>query len=313
MRSYLNICKEILEKGVRKSTRTGIDAFVIPPTIIQHDMSDGFPLLTTKKVGPKSIFTELQFFLLGKTDKQWLQDRHVHIWDEWCNPRKVPYGNDSETKKLMGAEKDLGPIYGFQWKHFGAEYRGIEGTLDEKGEIIDYNGKGEDQLLRVANTLKNNPLDRRMIVSAWNPQSLDEMALPPCHYGFQVGVRPIKEGNKKVYALDLAWNQRSVDVPLGLPYNVASYGALLHLFTKQANITAKKDVKFIEGILTGFLMDTHIYENQLEGIKEQLSRDPRPLPRIETGFIEDMFHWNRTCSKVLDYDPHPTISFPLAI
>lgn len=297
MEAYLQLCKDILEKGIRKSNRTGIDTFVIPATMFQHDMSEGFPLLTTKKTAYRNVRSELEFFIKGITDKEWLKDRKNHIWDNWCSPKKVAYGHDNETKALMEAERDLGPIYGFQWRHFGADYRGIENTLDTKGNIIDYSGEGVDQLKNVINKLKTDPTDRRMIVSAWNPKVLSEQALPPCHYGFQVNVIENK--------LNLAWNQRSVDVPLGLPFNIASYATLLHLLAKESG--------FEEGVLTGFLMDTHIYENQIDGIKEQIKREPRKLPKIKTDNFTSIFDWNYKDTIVLDYNPHPAIKFPIAI
>jgi thymidylate synthase len=290
MKSYLDIVQTILEKGEKKEDRTGVGNISIPGTIFQHDMKEGFPLLTTKKVPFRLVATELEFFIKGITDKKWLQGRNNHIWDEWCNPQKVPYGHDEETKKKMAAERDLGPIYGFQWRHFGASYESYD---------TDYSGKGVDQLKIVVERLKTNPADRRMIVSAWNPQFLDQMALPPCHYGFQVTV----VNNK----LNLFWNQRSVDTALGLPFNIASYALLLHLLALQGG--------FEEGILTGFLADTHVYLNHQDGLKEQLSRDPEkyPLPKLETKSFKSIFDWKADESEVLGYQSFPGIKFKIAV
>jgi thymidylate synthase len=258
--------------------------------MFEHDMAKGFPLLTTKKTPFRLVASELEFFVKGITDKRWLQDRGNHIWDEWANPKKAPYGHDAEAKRRMMDERDLGPIYGFQWRHFGAPYA---------GHAEDYAGRGVDQLRRVVETLKTDPNDRRMIVSAWNPTQLDEQGLPPCHFVFQVTVINGK--------LNLLWNQRSVDVPLGLPFNIASYGLLLHLLAKEAGLR--------EGKLIGFLADTHIYVNQVEGIREQLTRDPEryPLPRLVTEPFTSIWDWSAEHSRVEGYASYPKIDFPIAV
>jgi thymidylate synthase len=290
MKAYLDIVKQILEKGERKENRTGIDTIAIAGAMFEHDMSKGFPLLTTKKTPFRCIASELKFFIDGITDKKWLQDRNNHIWDEWASPNKVPYGHDEETKKRMMEERDLGPIYGFQWRNFNAEYKDHE---------TDHSGQGIDQLKRVVDMLKTNPSDRRMIVSAWNPSFIKQMALPPCHYAFQVTVI-----NNKI---NLLWNQRSVDTMLGLPFNIASYALLLHLLAKESG--------FQEGKLVGFLADTHIYVNHLDGIKEQLSRDPNQysLPRLETNNFNSIFDWKAIDTKLVGYESYPKIEFDIAV
>jgi len=284
MQPYTAIVRDIMVKGTLSENRTGVPAYSVPGAIFQHDMSLGFPLLTTKSVPLRLIASELEFFIKGLTDKKWLQDRNNHIWDEWCWQLKVPYGHDKETQQKMFEERDLGPIYGFQWRHFDAEYDGFD---------KDYSKQGIDQLENLIETLKTNPNDRRMIVSAWNPNQVDEMALPPCHYGFQVTVTDDK--------LNLMWNQRSVDTALGLPFNIASYGLLLHLLAKETG--------FGEGRLVGFLGDTHIYENHIEGLGKQLSRVPKDLPNIETENFTSIFDWEYTDSKVIGYEPHGQINF----
>ncbi|MEK7097364.1 MAG: thymidylate synthase, partial [Patescibacteria group bacterium] len=206
MQNYLNIVKKVLDEGVKKTNRTGTDTIAIAGAMFEHDMSKGFPLLTTKKMPYKVIASELEFFIKGITDKQWLQERNNHIWDEWAYPQKAPYAHDAESQKRMKEERDLGPIYGFQWRHFNAPYHSFD---------TDYASQGTDQLKRVVDKLKTDPNDRRMIVMAWNPLALQDMALPPCHYGFQVTVIDNK--------INLLWNQRSVDTMLGLPFNIASY------------------------------------------------------------------------------------------
>ncbi len=288
MKAYLDIIRKILDEGVIKKNRTGIDTVAIAGAMFEHDMEDGFPLLTTKTVPLRLVASELEFFIKGICDKKWLQERDNHIWDEWCTPLKVPYAHDPETKKKMLKERDLGPIYGWQWRHFGAEY------IDYK---TDYKGKGVDQLKRLVEDLKNNPDSRRMLVLAWNPMDRDKVIPPFCHYGFQVTVINGK--------LNLLWNQRSVDSVLGLPFNIASYGLLLHLLAKESGLK--------EGKLVGFLADTHIYVNHLDGIKEQLNREPRPLPKIETNNFKSIFDWKYTDSEIKDYKPYPRIKFEVAI
>ena len=290
MRTYLNIVDKILKEGKLVETRTGIKAYTIAGAIFEHDMSKGFPLLTTKKTPFKLVASELEFFLNGITDKKWLQDHNNHIWDEWAKPQLAPYGHDEESKKKMLEERDLGPIYGFQWRHFNAPYK----TFDS-----NYDGLGIDQIKKLIETLKTNPRDRRMIVSAWNPQQFSEMALPPCHYSFQVTVI---DGY-----LNLLWNQRSVDTMLGLPFNIASYALLLHLLAKEAG--------FKEGKLVGFLADVHIYENHVDGAKEQLTRDPEKfaLPKIETEDWHSILEWHAENTKLLNYQSYDKIPFEIAI
>ncbi len=290
MKAYLGIVQKVLDQGSLKSNRTGIDTYAIAGAIFEHDMSNGFPLLTTKKVPFRLVASELEFFIKGITDKQWLIDNNNHIWDEWANPKKVPYAHDEETKKKMMSERDLGAIYGFQWRHFNAKYDNYDS---------DYTGKGIDQLKNVVDTLKKNPNDRRMIVSAWNPCMLDEMALPPCHYGFQVTVIDGK--------LNLLWNQRSVDTMLGLPFNIASYALLLHLLAKESGLK--------EGKLVGFLADVHIYENHKTGAIEQLGRDVNKykLPTIQTNKFTSIFDWQYQDTEVINYESHPRIKFDIAV
>ena len=290
MKSYLDIVKKILDSGIEKTDRTGTGTISISGVIFEHDMSIGFPLLVTKKMPFKVISTELEFFIKGITDKQWLIDRNCHIWDEWSNPEKALYGHDEISKKRMAEERDLGPVYGFQWRHFGAPYYNYDSN---------YSGQGFDQLKYVVESLKNKPDDRRMVVSAWNPMDAAKMALPPCHYAFQVTVTDNK--------LNLMWNQRSVDTMLGLPFNIASYGLLLHLLAKEAGLG--------EGRLVGFLGDTHIYKNHTEGAKEQLSRDPNKyqLPKLETTNFTSIFDWKAEDTKVVGYESFDRIKFDIAV
>lgn len=290
MKAYLDIVSRVLKEGVRKTTRQGVDAHSLAGMMFEHDMQKGFPLLTTKKMPFRLISSELEFFIKGMTDKQWLLDQNNHIWDEWANPKKAPYGHDVESKKRMLEERDLGAIYGFQWRHFNAKYENYDS---------DYTGQGVDQLKNVVDTLKKNPDDRRMIVSAWNPSMLGEMGLPPCHFVWQVTVLNGK--------LNLLWTQRSVDVMLGLPFNIASYATLLHLLAKESGLE--------EGRLIGFLGDVHIYDNHVEGAKEQLSREVEKysLPTLETKNFTSIFDWTYEDTEVKDYESYPRIKFPIAV
>ena len=293
---YLQLLENILKNGQRKSNRTGVDTLVIPPTMIQHDMSRGFPLLTTKDVAFKPIRTELEFFIKGLTDKRWLQERGNHIWDEWANPKVVdkimktvhmdlPLDEMDKREEYMAEirketqreEHDLGQVYGAQWRNF--------------------NGQGYDQLKTIVNSLHTNPNDRRMLCSAWNPLVLDEVALPPCHYSWQV--------SHINGTLHLTWNQRSVDSFLGLPFNLASYALLLHLLCLEGG--------FKEGTVTGFLSDVHIYENHIEQVKEQISRIPYQLPTIETTGFTNIFDWDHTMTKSIGYQRHPKIVGEVAV
>ena len=288
MKAYLDIIQKILGSGFRKTNRTGVDALAIAGAMFEHDMAEGFPLLTTKKVPFRMVKSELEFFIRGITDKQWLREQKNSIWDEWCSPDAVPYANDEQTKARMIDERELGPIYGWQWRNFGARY-----TAHDKAP----ESAGIDQLKQVVDTLKTDPGSRRMIVSAWNPLDLSRMALPPCHYAFQLTVIDSR--------LNLLWNQRSVDVALGLPFNIASYACLLHLFAKEAGLG--------EGRLIGFLGDTHIYVNHVDGLREQIARAPKPLPQIKTENFTSIFDWHYGDTVVENYDPHPAIKFEIAV
>lgn len=292
MYKYLNILTKILENGKLKDNRTGIKTLSISGAMFEHNMSDGFPLLTTKKMGLKNITAELEFFIKGKTNKKWLQERNCHIWDEWANPvvvaKKVEEIEKKENRKLTRdeilkiqfEEDDLGPVYGAIWR--------------------DWNQDGAiDQLKNAIETLKTNPFDRRMIVSAWNPNFLHLQALPPCHYGFQL----LSDGEY----VDLLWNQRSVDTFLGLPYNIASYGMLLLLIAKETNLKPGK--------LIGFLADVHIYMNHMEQVKTQLQRTPYPLPKvtIPDDTWKGIFEWEYTHFILEDYQCHPKLTGEVAI
>ena len=284
MKQYLDILDDCLRNGTLSDNRTGIPTIRMPwGATFLHDMSDGFPLITTKKMGPKTIFTELEFFIHGITDKKWLQDRNCHIWDEWGNKYSWdPVFNDRmyiegmkeghnnitpEREKQIKEQamtecRDLGPVYGWQWRHWNGSYK-----FDPKNPENNFNAinPGIDQLKNVIDAAKKDPNNRRLLVNAWNPAYESRMALPPCHYSFQILIL-----NNKLH---LIWNQRSCDMFLGVPFNIASYAMLLLLFAKELGCQPGK--------LRGNLGDVHIYQNHIPQVKEQLTRQPYKLPTIE--------------------------------
>jgi thymidylate synthase len=281
MQAYKDYLQYVLDNGVMTANRTGVNTLACSGYMLKHDMKDGFPLLTTKKMGIKNIASELEMFIKGIHDKRWLQMRNNHIWDEWCNPQKVPYGNDEETKAKMLAEPDLGPIYGSQWTCFNGDA--------EKG----------NQLKNVIETIKRDPTCRRLVVSAWNPLQMDQMALPPCHFGFELLCYP-EQGT-----MDILWFQRSCDSFLGVPYDLASYALLLTLICKETGYTP--------GCVFGMLGSCHIYENHLDVVKEQLSRPTHKLPTIEIESWSDIWNWQYTDVKLLNYESEDRLVGAIAV
>ena len=264
----------ILTKGYKKEDRTGTGTISFPGVMIRHDMSDGYPLLTLRKVPFKSAAIELEGFIKGITSKQWYKERGCNYWNQWCNPQEVAYGTDDDTKKKMEECDDLGKIYGYQWRNF----------------------KGVDQLKNIVNTLKKDTNNRRMVCSAWAPDQLNEMALPPCHFAWQVNVTDGK--------LNLFYYMRSVDFVLGNDLN--TYGLLLHLLAKESNLK--------EGMLVGFFADAHIYLNHIDGIKELLNRNATgKLPTIKTDNFKSIYDWQYNDTILLDYEPLPSVKFNVAV
>ena len=264
----------ILTKGYKKEDRTGTGTISFPGVMIRHDMSEGYPLLTLRTVPFKSAAIELEGFIKGITSKQWYKERGCNYWNQWCNPQVVPYGTDDDTKKKMEECDDLGKIYGYQWRNF----------------------KGVDQLKNIVNTLKTDTNNRRMLCSAWAPDQLNEMALPPCHFAWQVNVTDGK--------LNLFYYMRSVDFVLGNDLN--TYGLLLHLLAKQSNLK--------EGMLVGFFADAHIYLNHIDGIKELLNRNATSdLPTIETDNFKSIYDWQYSDTILCNYNPLPSVKFKVAV
>jgi thymidylate synthase len=377
-KQYQDLLQDILDNGVEKKDRTGTGTISVFGRQIRHKMSEGFPLLTTKKMPWKSIVTELLWFLQGNTNIKWLVDNGCNIWNgdayknyvkhnqfnsnpKWLKPIPLENGDngaglysieefinkiktDDEFAKKWG---ELGPIYGKQWRKWNSI---SDSDFDMRMSTYEV-----DQIQNLINDLKTNPDSRRLMVNAWNVGELDQMVLPPCHYGFQVYTRELtweeqvqwvmKNTNvewENVYiveevakpstpkrAISLSWNQRSVDVFLGLPFNIASYGLLLEIIAKVVNMVPEH--------LVGHLGDTHLYNNHIEQAKEQISREPFELPTLNintefwqtesgecgvgplstSGFISGLADDN-FCKCLLEdiqltnYQSHPAIKAPLS-
>lgn len=264
MQQYLDLLSRILNEGVHKGDRTGTGTLSVFGNQMRFDLRDGFPLLTTKKLHLKSIIYELLWFLRGDTNIHYLQEHGVRIWNEWADEHG-----------------DLGPVYGHQWRSWP-----------------DYKGGTIDQITNVLDQIKHNPNSRRMLVTAWNPAEVEEMALPPCHCLFQFYVA---DGR-----LSLQLYQRSADTFLGVPFNIASYALLLQMM---AQVTGLEAGEFIH--TTG---DTHLYSNHLEQAKLQLTRTPRPLPKMKINpDVKDLFAFKYEDFELVDYNPYPHISAEVAV
>lgn len=263
MQPYLSLLNRILTEGHQKGDRTGTGTLSVFGHQMRYDLQDGFPLLTTKKLHLKSIIYELLWFLRGDTNVRWLQDHGVRIWNEWADENG-----------------DLGPVYGHQWRSW-PDYRG--GTID--------------QIAQVEEMIKHNPNSRRMLVTAWNPAEVEDMALPPCHCLFQFYVA---DGR-----LSLQLYQRSADTFLGVPFNIASYALLTCMM---AQVCGLQPGEFIHT-----LGDTHLYLNHLEQVDEQLSREPRPLPKLRLNpAVKSVFDFRYEDFTLEGYDPWPAIKAPMS-
>ena len=346
-KKYQDLLQDILDNGIQKSDRTGTGTLSIFGRQIRHNMKQGFPILTTKKVAWKGVVSELLWFLTGQTNISFLLKHNNNIWNgdaykryervwNWDLDEPLPIADfieriktDSEFAKIWG---ELGPIYGKQWR----KWDGSNGRIDQIDDLV--------------RNLKENPDSRRLMVSAWNVGELDQMVLPPCHYGFQVYTRELTlderakqhqnpnifydihgsfnigdsiensdmtiedrewlhgkfdEGGIPKRAISLMWNQRSVDTFLGLPFNIASYGLLLHIIANE--------VDMIPDELIGNLGDTHLYLNHIEQAKEQIGRTSFDLPQLKTEVKMDGICCNGPDDFILEgYQSHPTIKAPLS-
>ena len=336
-KDYQELLQDILDNGVEKGDRTGTGTLSVFSRQIRHDMRNGFPALTTKRLAVKTMATELKWFLRGDTNIKYLVDNNCHIWDGdafknfmsksegdpdliWNQEQFInKIKTDDEFAIVWG---ELGPIYGKQWR----EWSPVAGEIN-KG--------GKDQIKELIKNIKENPDSRRLMVNAWNVGELSEMTLPPCHYGFQVYTRELsfderyriytgsdktwEEGGGNAYgkitgldlmdddgiptrAISLMWNQRSVDTFLGLPFNIASYGLLLEIIAKEVNMVPDE--------LIGNLGDTHLYKNHLEQAREQIGRDSFELPDVKLSNVDILD--GEFDFQLLNYGFHPSIKAPLS-
>jgi thymidylate synthase len=357
---YQALLEDILHWGVEKTDRTGTGTISVFGRQIRHKMSEGFPLLTTKKMAWKTMVTELLWFLRGDTNIKFLLDYDCHIWDGDAYKRyktEIEKSIDDnaeneedreEFKKFLVMSKEdfideiktddefakkwgeLGPIYGKQWRNW-----------DRCCEMLCSKHQPIDQIVNLISELKTNPDSRRLMVSAWNVSELDQMVLPPCHYGFQIYTRELTPDERVNYfeknpeswpdndisnvpkrAISLMWNQRSVDTLLGLPFNIASYGLLLEIIAKEVNMVPEE--------LIGNLGDVHLYSNHIEQAKEQITRTPYELPKVkiternwymhesvkeklgEKTFGEKIMSYRPDCFELINYQSHPKIKAPLS-
>ncbi|KLU09518.1 MULTISPECIES: thymidylate synthase [unclassified Kocuria] len=266
---YEDLLREVLETGVHKPDRTGTGTRSVFGRQIRFDLADSFPLLTTKRVHFRSLALELLWFLRGDSNVRWLQERGVSIWDEWADENG-----------------DLGPVYGVQWRSWPTP-----------------GGGSIDQIAKVVEQIRTNPDSRRHVVTAWNPAEVDEMALPPCHALFQFYVEPAEDGPGR---LSCQLYQRSADMFLGVPFNIASYALLTVMVAQQTGLVPG------EFVWTGG--DCHVYDNHVEQVREQLSRTPFPYPRLRlTRRPGSLFDYAYEDFEVLDYRHHPAIPAPVAV
>lgn len=336
---YLNLLQDILDNGVEKQDRTGTGTISIFGKQIRHDMQNGFPLLTTKRMPIKIIATELKWFLKGDTNIKYLVDNGCNIWngDAYKKYKEAIaevglFDHMLDQKEFVNKIKtssdfairwgELGPIYGKQWVNWGNRESELIRVKNGRFPQSQYVNNNINQIANLINDLKTNPDSRRLMVNAWNVGELDQMTLPPCHYGFQVYTRELsmreqeslghkyghlnwEEQEKLVMptrAISLMWNQRSVDTFLGLPFNIASYGLLLEIIAKEVNMVPDE--------LIGNLGDTHLYKNHIEQAKEQLSRQPMGLPKLHienVNMLKGEFE-----ADVHGYSHHEPIKAPLS-
>jgi len=280
MRTYLDLLQHILEHGGDKGDRTGTGTRSVFGHQMRFDLSKGFPLLTTKKVHFRSIVIELLWFLKGDTNVKYLQDNKVTIWDEWATAE--------QTARFGRPTGELGPVYGHQWRNFGA-------TQNEDGS---YQKNGVDQISWLINEIRTNPNSRRLIVSGWNPKEASQVALPPCHTLFQFFVQNGK--------LSCQLYQRSADVFLGVPFNIASYALLTHMIAQVC------DLQVGDFVWTGG--DTHLYANHFDQARLQLGRDPLELCQLKLNpEVKSIFDFKFEDIDIINYHSHPAIKAPVAV
>jgi len=281
MKQYHNLLRHILDTGTRHEDRTGVGTISAFGYQTRFDLSEGFPIVTTKRVPFRWVAEELFWFLSGSTDEQDLRARGVDIWEEWATPE--------QTARFGRGEGDLGPVYGYLWRSFGGTYPAMNGV---------------DQIARLVREIESNPNSRRLIVTGWNPETCDEVALPPCHTLFQFKIESGRTLHCQLY-------QRSADAFLGVPFNISSYALLTHLV---AHVCGLEVGDFIHTF-----GDLHIYSNHLEQVEELLSREPLPLPKLEIIGADSLkglegllnFKWENL--DLAGYKSHGKIAAPVAV
>ncbi|XP_058468187.1 thymidylate synthase [Malaya genurostris] len=282
---YLHLIRRVLSNGNKRVDRTGVGTMSLFGTQMRYNLRNNtMPLLTTKRVFFRGVAEELLWFIRGSTNAKELQAKNIHIWDGNSNRKFLDSAGFTNRE-----EGDLGPVYGFQWRHFGAKYT----TWSD-----DYTGQGIDQLNEVINRIRTNPTDRRIIMSAWNPIDIPQMALPPCHCLAQFYVADDE--------LSCLLYQRSADIGLGVPFNIASYALLTHMI---AHITGLKAGDFIHT-----MGDTHVYLNHIDPLKEQLTRAPKKFPTLHfKRVVKSIDQFQYEDFDIRDYDPYPPIKMQMAV
>ncbi len=297
MRQYLEAVKTILENGQWKHTAHGVPSLSYPGIMMRFDLDEGFPLLTTRslKGSWKAMRAELLWFLSGSTNANELSEKYgVHLWDAWAT--------EEICSKLDRKQGDLGPLYGHQWRNFGAS----EEYISRNGSTLSYYKDGVDQIKLMIELIKRQPDSRRIRVSSWNPKDVwkdpatdlrENVFITPCHGSFQIFHA---DGE-----LTLLLTQYSADVPAGVPFNIAEYALFLMMI---AMVTKKRAKRLVH-----FLLDAHIYEDQVENMKELLAREPRPLPRVILREVDDIFSFQMDDFELTGYNPHPKMNIPVAV
>ena len=308
MKQYLDLLKDILENGEERHDRTNVGTISVFGRQVRFKMKDGFPAVTTKTLAWKAVVSELLWFLEGSANERRLAEikndnKSYDELDEKERKTIWTLNYENQGKSLGYTDGELGPIYGYNWRHWKA----LAGKNSKLGKRVTYLISEFDQITNIIKEIKENPNSRRLLVNSWNVPELENMTLPPCHYAFQFYVSGKNNEN-----LSLMWNQRSVDSACGLPFNIASYALLLHIIAK---MTGKIPYELI-----GNLGDTHIYKNHIEGVREQIERTPHKLPTIKLPDID----WNRSIDDILKsvktsdfilekYEHDPKIVYPMAI
>lgn len=300
MKQYLDLLRDVSENGEIHHDRTGVGTKSVFGRQLRFNLQEGFPLVTTKKVFVRGIIEELLWFLSGDTNAKTLKDKNVHIWDEWATPE--------QTARFGREENDLGPIYGHLWRNFGASraanaFESLNSQLclmptQQKEVNSRYKANGFDQISWLVDEIRTNPNSRRLIVTGWDPWQQNNVALPPCHTLFQFKVHEEKELSCQLY-------QRSADLFLGIPFNIASYALLTMMIAQQTGLVAREFIHTFG--------DCHIYLSHTDQVAEQLSREPRPLPRMYIDKAPDIFSYQYRDFNLADYNPYPPIQAPVAI